>query len=53
MYSLNVQGVCDAQRRFIDVFIAMPGKAHDARVLQRSPFKTKYDNIYSRFTTNE
>ncbi|KAL3181595.1 hypothetical protein MRX96_036711 [Rhipicephalus microplus] len=33
-----LQGVCDAEMMFTDVFIGFPGRAHDARVLQDSLF---------------
>ena len=29
----------------------MPGKSHDARVFERSPFKRTYGNIFARFQT--
>ncbi|KAL1479123.1 hypothetical protein MTO96_052122 [Rhipicephalus appendiculatus] len=37
-HSIILQGVCDADMMFIDVFIGIPGTAHDSRVLQDSFF---------------
>lgn len=34
--SVILQGVCNADMFFIDVFIGFPGSAHDARVLRES-----------------
>lgn len=36
-YSLQLQGVCDPDRFFTDVYCAYPGSVHDARVLRNSP----------------
>jgi len=41
-YSMLIQGVVDANYRFLDVCIGWPGSVHDARVLAQS---TLYDNI--------
>ncbi|XP_070390216.1 uncharacterized protein [Dermacentor albipictus] len=35
-HSIILQGVCNADMLFIDVFIGIPGSAHDARVLRDS-----------------
>lgn len=37
-YSVILQGVCDADLLFTDVFAGFPGSAHDARVLRESFF---------------
>ena len=37
-YSVLLQGIVDAEGRFINVFTGMPGKVHDARLLQSSWF---------------
>lgn len=36
-YSVVLQGVCNEQRQFIDVFVGYPGSVHDARVFKNSP----------------
>ncbi|KAK8785699.1 hypothetical protein V5799_007934 [Amblyomma americanum] len=36
--SIILQGICNDQNKFLDVFIGFPGSAHDARVLKESPF---------------
>lgn len=35
-YTLNCQAVVDSDKRFIDLFIGMPGSTNDARMLRRS-----------------
>eukprot|EP01018_Ginkgo_biloba_P008023 Gb_17152 [translate_table: standard] len=35
-YSVVLQGVCDTNRRFLDVFCGFPGSVHDSRILQNS-----------------
>ncbi|XP_011858510.1 PREDICTED: putative nuclease HARBI1 isoform X4 [Vollenhovia emeryi] len=34
--SITLQGICDARKRFIDVFTGVPAKIHDSRVLKLS-----------------
>jgi len=34
--SITLQGICDARKRFVDVFTGIPGKIHDSRVLKLS-----------------
>ncbi|XP_018313650.1 putative nuclease HARBI1 [Mycetomoellerius zeteki] len=36
-YSIILQGICDAECKFIDVFVGWPGSSHDARVWRESP----------------
>lgn len=36
--SIILQGICDANSRFTDIFVGYPGSVHDARVLRESPF---------------
>ena len=35
-YTLNVQGICDYQGRFIDVDCRWPGSVHDAKVFSNA-----------------
>lgn len=37
-YSLNLQAIVDADKKFLDIHCGEPGSLHDARVLRRSPF---------------
>ncbi|KAH9364185.1 hypothetical protein HPB48_015665 [Haemaphysalis longicornis] len=37
-HSVLLQGICNEQKQFIDVFAGCPGSAHDARVLKKSFF---------------
>ncbi|KAG5275883.1 hypothetical protein AALO_G00125580 [Alosa alosa] len=37
-YSVLLQGIVDAEGRFINVFTGMAGRVHDARMLRSSPF---------------
>lgn len=36
-------GIVDDKMKFIDVYIGVPGRVHDARVFQNSPIFTKID----------
>ncbi|XP_011883994.1 PREDICTED: putative nuclease HARBI1 [Vollenhovia emeryi] len=36
-HSIVLQGVCDHKGQFIDCYIGMPGRMHDARVFRNSP----------------
>ncbi|KAB0805325.1 hypothetical protein PPYR_02295 [Photinus pyralis] len=40
-HSIILQGVCDANYMFLDVFAGFPGSVHDARVFYNSPLGTK------------
>ncbi|XP_011688300.1 PREDICTED: putative nuclease HARBI1 [Wasmannia auropunctata] len=47
-YSIILQGVCNHKGQFIDCYIGMPGRVHDARVFRRSPlFETLTNNVIS------
>uniref|UniRef100_A0A672H965 Putative nuclease HARBI1 n=1 Tax=Salarias fasciatus TaxID=181472 RepID=A0A672H965_SALFA len=37
-YSINMQAICDAEGRFLDIFVGYPGSVHDTRILKNSPF---------------
>jgi len=39
-----LQGVCDHKARFIDVFIGMPGRMHDARVFRQGELFAQLNN---------
>ncbi|XP_071636126.1 putative nuclease HARBI1 isoform X2 [Temnothorax longispinosus] len=43
--SITLQAICDAKRKFIDVFTGVPGKVHDARVFKLSDVKQKLPQI--------
>ena len=36
--SLVLQGICDANSKFLDIYVGQPGTVHDALVMRRSPF---------------
>ena len=40
-YTLNCQAVVDCNKRFLDLFLGMPGSTNDARVLRRSSLYNK------------
>lgn len=40
-----MQGMSDARKRFMDVFVGVPSKVHDARVFKLSPISKKLRNI--------
>lgn len=44
-YSLHMQGICDENSRFIDIFVGYPGSVHDARVLQNSDIYNKLPDL--------
>ena len=46
-HSIQLQGVCDADRFFTDVYCAYPGSVHDARVLRNSPLYQDAENSKS------
>ncbi|XP_011859380.1 PREDICTED: putative nuclease HARBI1 [Vollenhovia emeryi] len=35
-HSIVLQGICDHKARFIDIFVGLPGRMHDARVFRQS-----------------
>ena len=43
-YSINLQGVVDADAKFIDVSTGWPGSIHDARVLRLSTLSRRAEN---------
>ncbi|XP_028332348.1 putative nuclease HARBI1 [Gouania willdenowi] len=40
-YSIQLQAICDATGRFLDVFVGYPGSVPDAAVLRNSPIYTQ------------
>jgi len=45
-YSILLQGVCDYDWNFRDIYVGPPGRVHDARMLRCSPlFSTSTDTI--------
>ncbi|KAK4308443.1 hypothetical protein Pmani_019864 [Petrolisthes manimaculis] len=41
--SLNVQGICDAQMKFINIVCSWPGSTHDARMFENSRMYAKLE----------
>ena len=49
-YSINMQAICDSERRFLDIFVGYPGSVHDTCILKNSPF-TWLDSILPQDTS--
>lgn len=47
-YTMNCQAVVDSKKRFLDLYIGMPGSTHDMRVLRRSSLyrMALYENLF-------
>lgn len=45
LVSLTLQGICDADKRFLDVFLGPPSKIHDSRIFSMSPISQKLPTI--------
>lgn len=43
--SICLQGICDENRKFIDIFVGYPGSVHDSRVLQNSFIFPKLERL--------
>ncbi|XP_012270290.1 protein ANTAGONIST OF LIKE HETEROCHROMATIN PROTEIN 1 [Orussus abietinus] len=43
-HSIILQGICDHQARFIDCYVGLPGRMHDARVFRSSPIFRRLTN---------
>ncbi len=41
-HSINVQGICDAKYRFLNIVADWPGSAHDSRILQMSHIGSEF-----------
>ncbi|XP_055856230.1 uncharacterized protein LOC129919394 [Episyrphus balteatus] len=49
-YSISLQGVVDAKKKFINIFCGEPGSLHDGRVLRKSDlFRDAFDDVNSLF----
>ncbi|XP_066603043.1 putative nuclease HARBI1 [Prorops nasuta] len=48
-HSIVLQGICDPNRKFIDVFTGYCGSVHDARIWQFSKIKRAIDNSPQQF----
>lgn len=44
VHSMILQGICNSQLEFLDIYCGWPGSAHDARVWQNSPIFSKLSN---------
>ncbi|KAL6418183.1 hypothetical protein ACFW04_011078 [Cataglyphis niger] len=45
VHLIILQGVCDLKARFINVFIEMPGRMHNARIFRQSELFVKLNNV--------
>ncbi|XP_074026324.1 putative nuclease HARBI1 [Leptinotarsa decemlineata] len=48
-YSLQLQAVCDHQRKIIDIFLGYPGSVHDSRVFRNSPLSRNLEEKCGRY----
>ncbi|XP_011164982.1 putative nuclease HARBI1 [Solenopsis invicta] len=48
-HSIILQGVCNHRGKFIDCFIGLPGRMHDARVFRQSPLFQNISNARVHF----
>ncbi|KAK3101308.1 hypothetical protein FSP39_002583 [Pinctada imbricata] len=48
-YSIVLQGVCDADLCFTDVYVGWPGSVHDARVYQNSSLASRMQNMPNEY----
>ena len=48
-YSVLLQGICNDEGRFIDVFCGIPGRVHDARLLRSSEFFEEWEERMGYF----
>ncbi|XP_043482557.1 putative nuclease HARBI1 isoform X2 [Leptopilina heterotoma] len=48
-YSINMQGICDAQMRFIDVYAGCCGSVNDARVWQMSDIRNESERDNEKY----
>lgn len=45
MPSITLQGICDSNKKFIDVFTGAPSKIHDSRIYKMSCISKKLEQI--------
>lgn len=45
MVSMTVQGVCDADQKFLDICVGSPSKIHDSRIFTLSPLSDELPGI--------
>lgn len=45
MLSITLQGICDSNRRFIDVCVGSPSRIHDSRIFSLSPISDQLQEI--------
>uniref|UniRef100_A0A8C4FA24 DDE Tnp4 domain-containing protein n=1 Tax=Dicentrarchus labrax TaxID=13489 RepID=A0A8C4FA24_DICLA len=48
-YSVLLQGIVNAEGRFINVFTGIPGRVHDARLLRSSPFFQEWQEMMGEY----
>jgi len=48
-HSVNLLGVCSADKTFTYMFAGFPGSAHDAQIFQHSALKTAVDQELQNF----
>lgn len=51
-HSVLLQGVCDPEKLFIDVFVGVPGSVHDSRLLSMSDLSERIQNGEITFPNN-
>ena len=44
-FSILLQGIVNASAEFIDIFVGIPGRVHDARMLRMSPFFSNWQDL--------
>ncbi|XP_051254008.1 putative nuclease HARBI1 [Dicentrarchus labrax] len=48
-YSVLLQGIVNAEGRFINVFTGIPGRVHEARLLRSSPFFQEWQEMMGEY----
>ena len=43
-HSLNVQAICNFERKFVNIYAAWPGSCHDSFILQQSNIYQEFEN---------